>query len=113
MQQGIYLLASVQRYAVRAFLYACTLGQFVPKRPVPAADPRRSSVLFTHPHMNRIHYNCIGAFDVPPSPEDPGGRYYHGNKKGRSTRLRPGTGCSMNFVGNKKAECPLQDTQIL
>ena len=37
---------------VRAFLYVCTLGQFVPKQPVPAADPRRSSVLFTHPHMN-------------------------------------------------------------
>ena len=28
-------------------------------------------------------------------------------------QLRPGTGCGMNFVGNKKAECPLQDTQIL
>ena len=36
-----------------------------------------------------------------------------GNKKRRSTQLRPGTGCSMNFSGNKKAECPLQDTQIL
>ena len=35
------------------------------------------------------------------------------NKKRRSTQLRPGTPCSMNFVGNKKAECPLQDTQIL
>ena len=39
---------------MRAFLYACTLGQFVPKQPAPAADPRRSSVLFTHPHMNRM-----------------------------------------------------------
>ena len=28
-------------------------------------------------------------------------------------QLRPGTGCSMNFSENKKAECPLQDTQIL
>ena len=36
-----------------------------------------------------------------------------GNKKRRSTQLRPGTPCCMNFVGNKKAECPLQDTQIL
>ena len=34
--------------------YACTLGQFVPKQPAPAADPRRSSILFTHPHMNRM-----------------------------------------------------------
>ena len=36
-----------------------------------------------------------------------------GNKKRRSTQLRPGTPCSMNFAGNKEAECPLQDTQIL
>ena len=47
------------------------------------------------------------------STEDPGGRHYHGNKKRRSTQLRPGTGCCMNFSGNKKAERPLQDTQIL
>ena len=33
-----------------------------------------------------------------------------GNEKRRSTQLRPGTGYSMNFA--KKAECPLQDTQI-
>ena len=39
---------------MRAFLYTCTLGQFVPKQPAPAVDPRRSSVLFTHPHMNRM-----------------------------------------------------------
>ena len=39
---------------MRAFLYACTLGQIVPKQPAPAADPHRSSVLFTHPHMNRM-----------------------------------------------------------
>ena len=36
----------------------------------------------------------------------------NGKKKRRSTQLRPGTPCSMNFVENKKAECPLQDTQI-
>ena len=60
-----------------------------------------------------IHYNCIGAFDVPSSPEDPVGRHDHGNKKRRSTQLRPGTGCGMSFSENKKAECPLQDTQIL
>ena len=52
-------------------------------------------------------FRCAG------SPENPGDRYYHGNKKRRSTQLRPGTGCCMNFSGNKKAECPLQDTQIL
>ncbi len=34
-------------------------------------------------------------------------------EKRRSTQLRPGTPCSMNFSENKKAECPLQDTQIL
>ena len=39
---------------MRAFLYTCTLGQFVPKQPAPAVDLRRSSVLFTHPHMNRM-----------------------------------------------------------
>ena len=60
-----------------------------------------------------IYYNCIGAFDVPDRRKGPGGRHYHGNKKRRSTQLRPGTGCGMNFVGNKKAECPLQDTQTL
>ena len=35
------------------------------------------------------------------------------SRKRRSTQLRPGTPCGMNFSGNKKAECPLQDTQIL
>ena len=60
-----------------------------------------------------IYYNCIGAFRCAGSPEDPGGRHYHGNEKRRSTQLRPGTPCGMNFSGNKKAECPLQDTQIL
>ena len=52
-------------------------------------------------------FRCAG------SPEDPGSRHYHGNKKRRSTQLRPGAGCGMNFSENKKAECPLQDTQIL
>lgn len=33
--------APVQRHAVRAFLYARTSGQFVPKWPAPAADLRR------------------------------------------------------------------------
>ena len=63
--------------------------------------------------FRKLGYNCIGAFDVPDRRTDPGGRHYHGNKKRRSTQLRPGTGCGMNFSGNKKAECPLQDTQIL
>lgn len=35
-------------------------------------------------------------------PENPVSRHDHGNKKRRSTQLRPGTGCSMNFSGNKK-----------
>ena len=43
-------------------------------------------------------FRCVG------SPEDSGGRHYHGNKKRRSTQLRPETGCSMNFSENKKAE---------
>ena len=60
-----------------------------------------------------IYYNCIGAFDVPDRRKIPGDRHDHGNKKRCSTQLRPGTPCSMNFSGNKKAECPLQDTQIL
>ena len=34
-------------------------------------------------------------------------------RKGVALSYPPGTGCSMNFVGNKKTECPLQDTQIL
>ena len=34
-------------------------------------------------------FRCAG------SPEDPGGRHYHGNKKRRSTQLRPGTGCGI------------------
>ena len=34
---------------------------------------------------------------------------FHQLKK-RSTQLRSGTSCGMNFSGNKKAECPLQDT---
>ena len=65
-----------------------------------------------------IYYNCIGAFDVPDRRKIPETDIImetrkDGNKKRRSTQLRPGTGCSMNFSGNKKAECPLQDTQIL
>ena len=44
-------------------------------------------------------FRCVG------SPEDSGGRHYHGNEKRRSTQLRPGTGCGMNFSKNKKAEC--------
>ena len=60
-----------------------------------------------------IYYNCIGAFDVPDRRKIPEADIIMGNEKRRSTQLRPGTGCGMNFVGNKKAECPLQDTQIL
>ena len=44
-----------------------------------------------------IYYNCIGAFDVLPSPEDPGSRHYHGNEKRRSTQLRPGTPCGIEL----------------
>ena len=60
-----------------------------------------------------IHYNCIGDFEVPDRRKIPEGRHYHGNEKRRSSQLRPGTDCSMNFARNKNAECPLQDTQIL
>lgn len=46
--------APVQRYAVRAFLYARTSGQLVPKPVVPAADPRQPSVQITYPPTAKI-----------------------------------------------------------
>ena len=46
-----------------------------------------------------IHYNCIGAFRCAGSPEDPGGRHYHGNEKRRSTQLRPGTALQYELFG--------------
>ena len=57
-----------------------------------------------------IHYNCIGAFDVPDRRKIPEADIIIETRKGVAL---PGTGCNMNFSGNKKAECPLQDTQIL
>ena len=48
------LRVPVQRYAVRAFLYARTSGQFVPKPPAPAADPRRPFVQIAYPPTRKI-----------------------------------------------------------
>lgn len=45
----------VQRHAVRAFLYARTSGQFVPKWPAPAADLRRPSVQIDYPPTKNLN----------------------------------------------------------
>ena len=51
-----------------------------------------------------IHYNCIGAFEVPDRRKIPG-RHYDENAKRRSCQLRPGANRGMRFE-HKKAECP-------
>ena len=52
-----------------------------------------------------IYYNCIGAFDVPDRRKIPEADIIMETRKGVALSYAPGTPCSMNFVGNKKAEC--------
>ena len=49
-----------------------------------------------------IHDNCAGTFDVP-NHRNPSRTDIIMETKRRSTQLRPGTGCGVNFVRNKKA----------
>lgn len=60
-----------------------------------------------------IHYNCIGAFEVPDRKKIPEADIIMETRKGVAVSYAPGTNRCMNFSENKNAECPLQDTQIL
>ena len=58
-----------------------------------------------------IHYNCIGAFDVPDRRKIPEADIIMETRKGVALSYAPRTDCRMTFSANKKCGVSLKDLE--